>query len=466
MIPRSFTWDRSTVVRAALGSSRPGMWTAKDRNRSIGVVVRMGATLPMTRATAIITLAVAICGCGQATRGTARTEGTSDLGVLPRANPTEDSPRGLVGPTTGRGRLDRYPSLKQLRDELRAGFDARMGDHARYVREATAESRGFPEGDLFPLTFPAMAYSQLALEYPDEATELLERAPPLLDAAIEATARRVGTTPEGLLRLPSYQRHGCYLGQLNLALTTYRLASGDARYDPLIEGLSSVLHAALVEAEGRPIASFPSSTWTFETSAAIASLSLDDRRTGRRRALPLLEAHDRWLRATALDPTSEVPIARMSRSGRPVGPPRGCDLSWRVALLAHVDAERARALHRRFVDAHWRDHGLVAGFAEWSDGGAHRPDDDSGPVILGIGGAATALGLSAMLAVDDEDHLARMDELLAERGDLLPLLLTPGASATGRRVDGMYDHDERYVTGFLYGDATLFYSLSWHPLPG
>lgn len=432
----------------------------------------------MARAELLLAAALALAGCGAEGRTASPARGcaaaVASSGPAPEAAGSIPSARPPGGPSApasaaspvgeARGGLEGTPALAALREELRAGFDTRLEDAGSYVREAPRRCRRFPEGDLFPFTLPAMAYAGLALSEPDAAEERLARAPALLDAAVESVARKLGTTAAGLERLRSTRRQGCYVGQLALALATYRLAGGDGRYDALRGHLADLLEADLVEARGGPIASFPSSTWTFETTAALAALSLDDRLTGRDRATPLLEAHEEWLEEDGLEAGSGLPIARVGSRGLPLGSARGCDLSWRVALLAHADPGRAEALYGRYVAARWIDRGALAGFAEWPPGAEERPDADSGPVLFGVGGAATALGIAAMLAAGDAERLARMDGLVASGRELLPLLVagSPLAADAGRAEAEAV----RSVTGFLYGDATLFYALSWHAMPG
>jgi hypothetical protein len=131
-----------------------------------------------------------------------------------------------------------------------------------------------------------------------------------------------------------------------------------------------------------------------------------------------------------------------------------------------VDPAAARDLYERYVDGFWIDRGLIAGFAEWPGGAMRRPDADSGPVVAGVGSAATALGVGAMIAMADDARLARAAEQLEARRALLSLVLTRDPATSRPSLAGMFDYDPTYLSGFLFGDATLLFSLSWHPWPG
>lgn len=84
--------------------------------------------------------------------------------------------------------------------------------------------------------------------------------------------------------------------------------------------------------------------------------------------------------------------------------PRGCDLSFRLCLLPHLDSEAATRLYQRYASRFWIDHGLVAGFVELA-GGRGEAGIDSRVVILGMGMYATGMGVGAVIAAKDRTRL-------------------------------------------------------------
>ena len=357
-------------------------------------------------------------------------------------------------------------ALDHLRSQLAERFDRWADDPTEYAARVRSECRRFPEGDLFPFTLPAMAYAQMVYEEPARRGAALERMAPLLDRAVTATAAKVRAPGGDLTRLQSYGGHGAYLGQLNLALGSWRLAGGDGRYDALQAHLTDILDAALSERDGLPIRSFPAGlTWPFDSVAAIVSVAAFDRHASTTRAQPLLATHRRWVESAGTEAATKLPVSRVAVNGRVLSGPRGCDLSWRVSLLAQVDEPYASALYERYVEAHWVERDGIVGFSEWPRGRSGRADNDSGPIIRGVGTTASALGLAAAAAAGDRDRLAR----LADQAVLASRALALGAM-TDRRgtVGGFYRYDPDYLTGFLYGDVTLFYAVTWHrwPTPG
>lgn len=85
--------------------------------------------------------------------------------------------------------------------------------------------------------------------------------------------------------------------------------------------------------------------------------------------------------------------------------PRGCATSWSVLYLAQLEPDVAFNQYTR-ARAHLRENILgVGGFREWPRGRGGGQNVDSGPIVLGVGMAATALGLGpARVFRDDESY--------------------------------------------------------------
>ena len=138
--------------------------------------------------------------------------------------------------------------------------------------------------------------------------------------------------------------------------------------------------------------------------------------------------------------------------------PRGCDLSLRIALLAESDPSLARQVYESYVGTFWSDGLIVDGFREWPDG-VHRPANaDSGPIIEGVGLAASGLGIAAARAVGDERREAILTAQAYEAVRNLPNLRAL------HDPEGVLPNDPgHFVTGFAVGDAALLFALTWEP---
>ncbi len=96
---------------------------------------------------------------------------------------------------------------------------------------------------------------------------------------------------------------------------------------------------------------------------------------------------------------------------------RGCAQSWISRYLPEVDPAQSQAwwvVYRKHFEA---QRGPFVGFREWPVGVEGPTDMDSGPIIAGVGAAASAFGVAAARAQGDEVFAAQLqageDVLLA-----------------------------------------------------
>jgi hypothetical protein len=86
--------------------------------------------------------------------------------------------------------------------------------------------------------------------------------------------------------------------------------------------------------------------------------------------------------------------------------PRGCALSWTSLYLAQVAPEAGRAQYSRYREHMSADILGFGGFREWPVNRGQGMDADSGPIIFGVGMAATGFGLGAARLFEDADRYA------------------------------------------------------------
>lgn len=322
---------------------------------------------------------------------------------------------------------------------LRRSLD-RLLDRDEYALDTAMQSsrKVFPEGDLLPLTLASAAYARLGDDH---------AARKLIGRAARNVRHRVGV--DSFERLTTLSGWGTHIANLNLALGYYCDAFDDGIYDAPRRRLTTVLAHVLAESGGRPISSYPDERWPIDTVVALASVRLSDRCDGRPdRVSAWVRAHREWTESHGSRP-AQLPFSRVDTHS-PL-PPRGSDLSWRIALLASLDPAWAAQLYERYVAEFWVPE---RGFREWADGRA-RPDVDSGPVFEGVGATASAFGIATTrLCGDEARHDALVDRLARGRAMV--------TQAHGARIQGLRI-DARYVTGFFMGDAVLFYALTLGP---
>jgi hypothetical protein len=108
----------------------------------------------------------------------------------------------------------------------------------------------------------------------------------------------------------------------------------------------------------------------------------------------------------------------------------------------------------------WQERVLYAGFREFPQGSVGQEDRDSGPIFDGIGLTATGFGIAATRVAGDAVREQRLVSQLGKLPQLRQLMATQDSQA-GRASISHLDDDAHYVSGFLYGDVSCFYALTW-----
>ncbi len=112
--------------------------------------------------------------------------------------------------------------------------------------------------------------------------------------------------------------------------------------------------------------------------------------------------------------SSGLPKSELTGKGPGAKFPRGCAQSFISRYLSEVEPTRTSAWwatykKRFFVELPFE----VVGFREWPPGVDGQVDSDSGPIILGIGTAASALAISAAKAQGDARLAHRLEKSAA-----------------------------------------------------
>jgi hypothetical protein len=148
------------------------------------------------------------------------------------------------------------------------------------------------------------------------------------------------------------------------------------------------------------------------------------------------------------------PYAAEAVSGVPYDDSRGCGNAYVCLRAPLVWPAQASTWYARYVEHFWQDDWLAAGFREFPRGDPRRLyfDVDAGPVIHGLGFAASAFGLGASRTHGDFERVYPLTAMalafsvpLADGTLLVPRLLSNGAEAP------------------LLGETGLLYSLTRVP---
>lgn len=149
--------------------------------------------------------------------------------------------------------------------------------------------------------------------------------------------------------------------------------------------------------------------WPADQTATLASLTRFDRA----HAAHLADEPVRRWRARVLDKTMDaklgLPWSEVTGKAKGARDPRGCALSWQTRYLNEFDPTLAGQWWDRYKGAYLVDKLVLVGFREWPPGRDRPADIDSGPIVQGVGSAATALAISAARATGDNILARRLE---------------------------------------------------------
>ncbi len=297
----------------------------------------------------------------------------------------------------------------------RAEFDE-LPSSTREYRTITRHLRrpfhGYGTLDVFTPQFGIVALSHMAsgllnvyVAEPDKAPEVHESLREVVRRALSAPVSPTHAVTTAATSLDDHNLFWSHLG-LILGIERYVRCKGAAcppttDTDRLQERLVRHLRARTLETGSFHAPSYPGSPmWPADQSVSLLAMKLYDVMNG-------TSLHEEPLRgflhvmrlradpATGLFPSSVSPIANANV-------PRGCATSWTALYLAQLDANAALDQYVRERQVLGKAILGVGGFREWPTGRGGGADLDSGPIVMGVGVAASALGLGPARIFRDE----------------------------------------------------------------
>lgn len=272
----------------------------------------------------------------------------------------------------------------------------------------------FPEGACFTVSLYGWSQANLAplLEGAERQEAVAE-----IRCALEQQQAPGVLAPFGNTQV----RNGVFwLGQRNYLLGKYLglLTQGERPLE-LVEEFhtnSAQMAQAFLASPTHHLDSYTGMCWPADNVTALTSLVLHDHLYGTSYRI----AYEAWKEWTVghPDPTTKMPTGHLRmKSGKHLGPARGCANSLMIPMLSEIDPVYARQLYQDYQ----RWFGVVRFglrmFREWPQGqSGHGADIDSGPIIWGAGVTATGVGLAAARSQGDIATEADIRDLAAALG--------------------------------------------------
>lgn len=240
-----------------------------------------------------------------------------------------------------------------------------------------------------------LGLGQVVLAHPEQRAALVPAMERSVRELVSDQANAFGTAAwgtRGLATLATGEGHG-YLGYANLALSMLRLIAPDNAHARLSDELTEALAARLAAAPHALFETYPGEAYAPDMAMVAGSIALHDCAVGRSERAFMPGWRAEFLRY--VDPKSGLLYqAADARTGQPKDAPRGSGTAISAYALSFVDARVSRQLYEGLR----RQAVNVLGLGMMREYPADRrgPGDiDSGPVLFGVGVAASGFALAA-----------------------------------------------------------------------
>lgn len=324
---------------------------------------------------------------------------------------------------------------------------AQLRSIQRRLKPAAAERMAacFVEGRLFCYSFYGFTLVNMATADPGNA-EFRRLAISELERIIRIVETMASQPPFDMAA--QIEPHGGIIaaGHPNLLRAGYVILGGkDERILRAYHDQTAKLSALYAKSRLGVLESYVSCIWPVDNCCAVESIRLHDSIFGT--SLSVSKRFAECL-ATHLDTNTSMMLSQLHDDGTMGGFPRGCSLSWTLAIVPGIAPELAREQYARYR-SEWFIHPLgTTGVREWPSGINDVADGDSGPVLCGIGAAASGFGIAAAKANGDVESLTRM-----LRG--MELTAFPVTTLNG---------EKRYLAGqLILGDILALWGKTLHP---
>jgi hypothetical protein len=148
--------------------------------------------------------------------------------------------------------------------------------------------------------------------------------------------------------------------------------------------------------------------WPADQTVTLASLARFDRAHGGTQLTAPLAAWEKFM-SKHVDAKTKLPESEVTGRGPGAKHPRGCAQSYITRYLNEADPSLAATWWSAYRTHFLVRMGPIAGFREWPPGVERKGDVDSGPIIMGIGTAASAFALAAAKAQGDLALAAQLE---------------------------------------------------------
>jgi len=248
----------------------------------------------------------------------------------------------------------------------------------------------FPEGAMFLYVLYGLSWCN-AIEGLDESLEVKQEGVKEIKWILEEISKE--EVKETFNRSQSIENGVFYSGWSNY-LTGRFLEVSNNKNSKIIEGYkekSNEIYNSINGSETPYLETYPRSCWPADMFTCIVSLKIHDNLYEEN----YTETINTWLQKVSQlldEKTGLIPHSVDCNDGSPIEGARGSSQSLMMTLLYEIDKNFFNNYYEKYKQQFLAYRLGLPGIREYPKGQKGRGDIDSGPVILGVGGAASIVG--------------------------------------------------------------------------
>ena len=255
--------------------------------------------------------------------------------------------------------------------------------------------------DIAALSNMAEALANIGVSDTNRRNDVAQLLAGVVERALHSS---VNPYKKDISRVQSLGKYGYYLEHLNIILGSYQRVADDVHL-PLNKRVTQhLLDASLAQDNCHaPLLPRVKMRWSADQAAIIYSIWLYDQNNGTQVCEPLKQKWLAYMHEHATHPQTGLFITEVMSTQPYSKQPRGCATAYLVHYASRFAPDVAQDQWERF-----KKHMLVrrlgiTGFREYLPDYTGRWTPDSGPIIGGIGIAASGLALNAASSVGDSE---------------------------------------------------------------
>ena len=265
--------------------------------------------------------------------------------------------------------------------------------------------------DIAALSNMAEALSNIAIREGDR----IEECRRLLRSVIKrAVHPKVNPYKKNIREVTDLGKFGYYLEHLNIILGSYRMISDDDIGIKLNKRISHHLVDNSMRYDNYHADLLPhvKMKWSADQAAILYSIWLYDQNSSDNISAPLI---DKWIEYMETQGTHKTGLYKTEVLGtrKYSSHPRGCSMSYLIHYMARFAPELARDKWNIYKKHMLKNVLSYCGFREYLEDYNGSWSPDSGPIIMGIGVAASGLGLNAASTIGDVDTYKKLEKSMS-----------------------------------------------------